>query len=70
MLHSKVLSWTDGCKITGEGETMKRYNLVKSKIKAKGFDGRLAKTVDAWLDVKNTKSMEWRSRAVKAGRSR
>jgi hypothetical protein len=53
-----------------KGENMKRYNMVKSKIKGHSFDARLAKTVDAWVDVKNTKSREWRARAVKAGRSR
>jgi hypothetical protein len=42
---------------------MKRYNLVKSKIKGRGFDGALARAVDTWVDVKNAKANQWRKRA-------
>jgi hypothetical protein len=49
---------------------MRRYNLIRSKIKGRSFDARLAKTVDAWIDVKNSKSQEWRNKAIRAGRGR
>jgi hypothetical protein len=36
--------------------------MIRSKIKGKSFAARLGKTVDAWVDVKNTKVGEYRKR--------